>query len=107
MGITIFCCISPSGGSSLKRREAALKRIVTTPSKPHDKKKPSLAKKKKEPPVMAVQERIDAHIKWLNDEIADCEAKFFNARPKGKAYLETLRASLMQFERLKHTITQD
>jgi hypothetical protein len=47
-----------------------------------------------------VHEKINAHIKWLYTEITDCEAKSFATHAKGEAYLQTLRESVAQFERL-------
>jgi hypothetical protein len=53
-----------------------------------------------------VQEKLDAHLKWLETEIADCEKKGFEGHPNGKAYLETLKVSHNNFGRLKHTTTR-
>jgi len=53
-----------------------------------------------------VQDKIAAQIKWLKDEIADCERQSFGTMRNGSAYLETLKTSLLQFERLKQTTSR-
>lgn len=53
-----------------------------------------------------VQERLDAHLDWLQKEIADCEEKGFENHPAGRAYLEVLKTSQQQFGRLKHTASR-
>ena len=50
-----------------------------------------------------VQEKLDAHLRWLQTEITDCEQKGFENHLAGKAYLEILKSSQQQFGRLKHT----
>jgi hypothetical protein len=50
-----------------------------------------------------ILEKINSHLKWLNSEIAFCEENGFESHPQGKVYLESLKASRTQFEKLNKT----